>query len=421
MPREGDARRRGVVGTGAAYGGVMLRTLRRYQLVTDISVAAVFFWVQFATVFTLTSGWFESVVLLLFSIALGMRRLSPGLALGVAWLAAVAQMAASIDAPKFHDLAVLAVLFATGSYGGRALRWVGLASAVAGSFIAAIYIVVRTGLVDGIGQAMSGSGATLFSELPRVLSSSFLYFFGLLAVLGLSWTLGLLARTMRRARESRNAQVTAEQDVVVEQERNRIARDMHDVVAHSLAVVIAQADGARYARDTDPGVVDEALATISSTAREALGDVRILLSQLRHNQGDSPQPVLADLDRLVEQMRSSGLVISREATGRPLALATGQQLAVYRIVQEALTNALRHGDTSREVRLEFRWHPDALTVTVSSALPDDGVVAANPTGHGIAGMRERAALFGGRFSAHAVDGRWLVSATLPVMDAGVAR
>lgn len=399
----------------------MIRTLRRYQLVTDISVAAVFFWVQFPTLFTLGSGWVGSVVLLLFSCALGLRRLSPGLALGVAWLAAVVHMAAALDAPQYYDLAVLAVLFATACYGGRVVRWLGLASAVFGSIVAAAYLVVRNDIAGGVAQAVSGSGATLFSEIPYLLPSSLVFFFGCLAVLGLSWTLGLLARTMQRARASGAAQVTAEQDVVVEQERNRIARDMHDIVAHSLAVVIAQADGARYARETDPGVVDEALATISSTAREALGDVRILLSQLRHNQGDSPQPVLADLDRLVEQMRSSGLVISREATGQPLALATGQQLAVYRIVQEALTNALRHGDTSREVRLEFHWHPDALTVTVSSAMPDDGLGAVNPTGHGIAGMRERAALFGGEFSARAVDGRWVVSATLPVPVAGVAR
>ncbi|TXN32856.1 sensor histidine kinase [Lacisediminihabitans profunda] len=398
----------------------MIRTLRRYQLVTDISVAAAFFLVQVLFVLHIGEGWAGIVALLFFSSALGLRRLSPGLALGIAWPAAVVQMAAALDAPQFYDLAVLAVLFTTACYGGRVVRWLGLASAVLGSIVAAAYLVLRNGIAGSVAGAVSGSGANLFAEIPRLLASSLVFFFGCLAVLGLSWTLGLLARTMQRARASRAAQVTAEQDVVVEQERNRIARDMHDVVAHSLAVVIAQADGARYARETDPGVVDEALATISSTAREALGDVRILLSQMRHNQGDSPQPALADLDRLVEQMRSSGLIVSREATGRPLALATGQQLAVYRIVQEALTNALRHGDTSREVRLEFRWRPDALEVTVSSALPDDGLGAVNPTGHGIAGMRERAALFGGTFVAHAVDGRWLVSATLPVPPAGAA-
>ncbi|WP_394769903.1 sensor histidine kinase [Lacisediminihabitans sp.] len=399
----------------------MIRTLRRYQLVTDISVAVVFFWVQFPAVFTLGTGWPGSVALTFFSAALAFRRLSPGPALGVAWLGAVVHMAAGIDAPQTYDLAVLAVLFTTACYGGRVVRWLGLASAAVGSIIAAAYIVVRSGIAGSVADVVSGSGVSLFSYLPQLLARSLVIFFGCLAVLGLSWTLGLLARTMQRARASRNAQVIAEQDVVVEQERNRIARDMHDVVAHSLAVVIAQADGARYAREADPGVVDEALATISSTAREALGDVRILLSQLRHNQGDSPQPVLADLDRLVEQMRSSGLIISREATGQPLALATGQQLAVYRIVQEALTNALRHGDTSREVRLEFHWRPDALEVTVSSALREDGLGAANPTGHGIAGMRERAALFGGEFGAHAIDGRWVVSATLLVPPAAAVR
>ncbi|WP_316313707.1 sensor histidine kinase, partial [Clavibacter michiganensis] len=144
------------------------------------------------------------------------------------------------------------------------------------------------------------------------------------------------------------------QDVVVEQERNRIARDMHDVVAHSLAVVIAQADGARYARLVDPEAADEALRTISTTARQALGDVRILLAQLRHSEDDAPQPELKELSDLIDQMRSTGLTIEFVETGQPGEFGTGQQLAVYRIVQEALTNVLRHGDVGHVPRAAGR-------------------------------------------------------------------
>src|SRR5690606_25299861 len=139
----------------------------------------------------------------------------------------------------------------------------------------------------------------------------YVFFLGgaFVAMFGLSWTLGLLARTRRTARESRQAQERAEfeeaqarQDVIVEQERNRIARDMHDVVAHSLAVVIAQADGARYAQASDPDATSAALTTISNTAQEPLSHVRILLGQFRHRHGGSLQPVRDDRDRLIEQM-----------------------------------------------------------------------------------------------------------------------
>ena len=391
----------------------MFRTLRRHQVVSDLSIAAAFLLVQFAAQFTTSTGWVSALLLLVFSAALALRRLSPGLALGGAWLGAILQMAFALEAPQPFDLAVLAILFAAASYGGSVLRWVGLASAILGSFIATFYIVLFNGGRNPLGVNLS--------SLPSMLWSGVLLFFGCLATLGLSWTLGLLARAVRRSRQSREAQVVAERDVIVEQERNRIARDMHDVVAHSLAVVIAQADGARYARQSDPNAVDVALATISTTAREALGDVRILLGQLRHTQGETPQPMLVDLDALVDQLRSSGLVVSRETVGEDRPLGTAKQLAVYRIAQEALTNALRHGDTEQEVRLIFAWKVDALRLIISSAISDPlGAEEANPGGHGLAGMRERSILVGGTFSAGVVDGRWIVTAIIPLSLEAVA-
>jgi signal transduction histidine kinase len=199
---------------------------------------------------------------------------------------------------------------------------------------------------------------------------------------------------------------------------------MHDVVAHSLAVVVAQADGARYAARTDPAAAEEALRTIAATAREALGDVRVLLAQLRYSQEDGPQPTMHDLDHLLEQLRASGLRLVRDDEGAPLPLGTSQQIAVYRIVQESLTNALRHADVAHEVLVRFSWTSHGLELAVVSRLPEvkprTGMipVAGPVTGHGIAGMTERAALSGGWLRAGPDDGRFVVTAWLPYQPTG---
>jgi len=383
----------------SAYGGVMFRPISRSQLVVDLVAAGVFALFGWLGVQRSDTGASDLVVLVGFAAALALRRLSPGLALGVAWAAAILQMATSAITPTVSDLAVLGVLYATAAYGGRVVRWAGLASAGVGALVASGYLVL-------VPQWNGGTSGTV-DEVTRAFLTSFV---GLLALLGLSWTLGQLARIYRRARDSRRAQIAAEQEVITEQERNRIARDMHDVVAHSLAVVIAQADGARYARASDPAAVDTALTTIAATAREALGDVRVLLSQLRHSEGESPQPALDDLDRLVEQLRDSGLTIERTSSGPPHPLPAGQQLAVFRIVQEALTNALRHGDAVSPVTLDFAWTDQDVIVTVANALRSGSVQG--PGGHGLAGLRERATLAGGSVTAGPDGRRWVVRARL---------
>ena len=147
-----------------------------------------------------------------------------------------------------------------------------------------------------------------------------------IAVLVLAWTAGLLVRSVRDSREMRRREELANRErelveyrYVVEQERNRIARDMHDVVAHSLAVVIAQADGARFAARTRPEAAAGGLDTIAGVARGALGDVRVLLAELRHDETDAPQPVLDDLDGLLERVRAAGLDVRFTETGERLA------------------------------------------------------------------------------------------------------
>ena len=295
-------------------------------------------------------------------IALIPRRFSPILALGIAWVVCLTQVLIDIP-PNASNLAVLAILYATAAYGTPAVRWIGFASTFVGAFVVAASIALPRVLDDLVVGDVSN-----VLNLGNALAAALLVFFATLVAFLLSWTSGLLVSTWLRARDSRRAALLAEQEVAAEQERTRIARDMHDVVAHSLAVVVAQADGARYIASKDPAATEAALVTISATAREALSDVRVLLAQLRHSQGDGPQRTLVDLERLFEQLRAAGLTIAEEASGEPLPLGTAQQLAVYRIVQESLTNALRHADVREPVTVHFGWTPHGLNLAVASAL-----------------------------------------------------
>ena len=394
----------------------MLRTLTRNQLTADLTVAGVFF-----LLFGLAGGGLDlprMLVALGMAAALALRRLSPEIALAAAWVTSLLQVLATVS-PQPSNLAILAVLYATSAYGGVAVRWIGFASAFVGAAVITVSQMIPA-FTDATSNGLSIS--SIFASRGLLVGALAILVSSLVAFL-LSWTVGMLVRTRRRARDSRRVAEVATQEVVAEQERTRIARDMHDVVAHSLAVVVAQADGARYLGTTDPAATDAALATIATTAREALSDVRVLLAQLRHSQEDGPQPTLVDLDRLLEQLRASGLTIARQVTGTPLPLGVAQQLAVYRIVQESLTNALRHADAADDVVLHFGWTAHGLDLTISSTLLPPArpsrarkvpVEEAPPApGHGIAGMTERAALVGGHLSAAPTGARFVVHAWLP--------
>jgi signal transduction histidine kinase len=340
---------------------------------------------------------------LLMAVALALRRVSPGLALAVAWIAAVLQMLLG-HPPIAADIAVFAVLYTTAAYGSRIVFWCGFASSIVGAIVITGYLFV---VPDFAGGRLS------LSTLPLALAVLVAAGFALM----LSWTIGALVRTALRARENRAAQVRAEAEAATEQERVRIARDMHDVVAHSLAVVIAQADGARYAAAADPAAATEALATISTTARAALADVRLLLTQLRHSQSPGPQPMLADLEELYAQVRAAGVELRVDVDPAPtVEPSAAVQLALYRILQEALTNALRHGDGG-PVTVRLAWLP-----TVWRGGPGvefavrNGVKPGNrppETGHGLMGMGERANLAGGRLDAAEADGDFVVTGILP--------
>ncbi|ROS62146.1 signal transduction histidine kinase [Frigoribacterium sp. PhB160] len=414
------------------------RRLAPYQVVVDLAAAGLLGLVAVAFG---DGGGAASLVVLGMMAALALRRAAPGLALTVAWVVAVGEMLALVS-PGVSNLAVCVVLYTVAAYGSDVAKWCGLASVVVGAAVGTFY-------VSTVQTTLFGIDYNIYSlqDLVRIALQLGITFLGFLALLGLPWAAGLLARTRSSARLSREAQLVAERetaraenevarvereaaraerDIAVEQERNRIARDMHDVVAHSLAVVIAQADGARYAARADPATVDSALVTIASTAREALGDVRVLLGQLRHSQGEAPQPALGDLDRLLDQMRASGLDVVRREQGVVQQLGTNRQLAVFRIVQESLTNVLRHGAAGQPVDLLFDWQYDALHVVVTNIVrpptePLDVRVAAElggsdrRGGHGLDGMRERATLAGGSLTTQNADGRFVVHAIVPTL------
>lgn len=209
------------------------------------------------------------------------------------------------------------------------------------------------------------------------------------------------------------------------EERTRIAREMHDVVAHSLSVMVTLSEGAARKQSTEPDRAGTAMRQVSTTGRQALDEMRRLLGVLRTGDAmDSrqPQPGFAQLDGLLDQVRATGLAATLTVTGTPATMPPGLELTVYRVVQEALTNALKHADGLTRVSVAIAHGPDLVTVDVhdnGTSRPKAGALA----GHGLAGMRERAAVYDGTVSAGPQpDGGWRVHVDLPVpTDARVAQ
>lgn len=232
----------------------------------------------------------------------------------------------------------------------------------------------------------------------------------MLLQVAIAWVLGESNRRWAQ-RAERLAEEAAQ---AVARERVRIARELHDVVAHHMSVISLQAGLAEYVLDTDLSTARGALATVSGTSREALAEMRRLLAVLRVDQNESclqPQPGLADLDELVERTRATGLPVELVVTGRARALAPGPDLCAYRVAQESLTNVLKHAGPAR-ARVELDYGELTLTLAVT----DDGhPAAAEPAGsHGIRGMRERAELYGGQLAAGPTGCGFAVRLLLPI-------
>ena len=258
-------------------------------------------------------------------------------------------------------------------------------------------------------------------DATGALGSTYLFF-------GLAWVIGDNIRVRRAYTaqlEQRAVELEREREEkavqAVAQERGRIARELHDVVAHHVSVMVVQAGGARRILDKDPALARDALAAVEEAGRTALAEMRHMLEVLRADEaGMGPQPGLIDLDRLVGQVREAGLPVETRVEGTERSLPAGMDLAAYRIIQEALTNAVKHaGKASATVRV--RYEPEALDIEIA----DDGRGAAAPLlagvvegGHGLIGMRERVALYGGELETGPVfPGGYRVHARFPLEPA----
>jgi signal transduction histidine kinase len=250
-----------------------------------------------------------------------------------------------------------------------------------------------------------------------------------------AWLLGDMTRWRRsyyRELEERAARLERERDaqaqIAAAAERARIARELHDVVAHNVSVMVVQADGASYAISSSPDRAREALAAISATGRQALAEMRSLLGVLRSasdsSAGDgaelAPQPGIEQLSGLLAQARATGLPVSFTVEGVPRQLPRGTALTAYRVVQESLTNARKHGGAGVTATVTLRFCENEVAIIVT----DDGTASpkeGDGQGHGLIGMRERVELFGGTASAGPKPGGgYRVFVRLPVRLTGVA-
>ncbi len=248
-------------------------------------------------------------------------------------------------------------------------------------------------------------------------TAEFWLFWGLIVLLtvltvALMWLTGRYSLRRDQAVEA----LAARAELATVSERNRIARELHDIVAHSLTVVIAQADGGRYAGRKDPDKAIEALDTIAARGRSALTQMRELLSVL-HEDAPSPRstsvtPGVAGVPDLVADAKRSGVQVQLKVIGEPRQLDEVRDLSVYRIVQESLTNVLKHaGAVPAQVRLE--WEPARVFISVDNAPGDEQLEG---SGRGLTGIRQRVAIHGGtaKWGASAVyPGGWNVTATVP--------
>jgi signal transduction histidine kinase len=311
--------------------------------------------------------------------------------------------------PDPADVSIVILLYTLAAYKPRRISVTGLAVCLAGSAAA----IARWGTPSRL------------TWLEWVLTGSIIFAGPSL----IAWVLGDSMR-YRRAYyanlEDRAARLEAERDaqaqIAAAAERARIARELHDVVAHNVSVMVVQADGASYTLDTDPGRAREALGAIASTGRQALAEMRRLLGVLRRDEdatdpGRAPLPGIGQLGELLEQTRAAGLPVTLTVEGVPQPLPDGAALAAYRIVQESLTNTRKHGGPLPTAQVMLRYLEDALVLRIT----DDGpgpAASADGGGHGLTGMRERVAIYGGWVQAGPrAGGGFQVTARLPFATA----
>ncbi|MGW0701933.1 sensor histidine kinase [Streptomyces sp. NPDC002867] len=352
-------------------------------------------------------------VVLVLSVVVALRRRMPEKMLVLAALAGVAQLVLDVEVNP-ADFAMMVIIYTVAAHDGP--RWASRLALVGGLSAATLAQIRWPAEEQGtLGRIF----VTVVMSLP----------------FALAWVLGDSIRTRRayfaqleeratRLEKEREAQAK----VAVAAERARIARELHDVVAHNVSVMVVQADGAAYVLDAAPDQAKQALETISSTGRQALAEMRRLLGVLRT--GDAPesgeyvpQPDVEQIQELVEQVRAAGLTVDFKIEGTPRPLPSGVELTAYRIVQEALTNTRKHGGPEAGASVRLVYFDDGLGLLVeddgrgsSHELYEDG--GADGRGHGLIGMRERVGMVGGTLDAGPrPGGGFRISALLPLKPA----
>jgi signal transduction histidine kinase len=315
--------------------------------------------------------------------------------------------------PFGSDLAVIVLLYTLAAYRPRRISAIGLAICLAGSAIA----IAKWAPEHTIHSLYTlGETAAVFAG-PALLA----------------WLIGdsmQWRRSYYRGLEERAARLERERDaqaqIAVAAERARIARELHDVVAHNVSVMVVQADGAAFALETSPEKARQALTAISRTGRQALAEMRSLLGVLRSADDEgaelAPQPGVEQLAGLLEHTRAAGVPVSFTVEGVPRPLPPGAALTAYRIVQESLTNVRKHGGPAAAAAVTLRFCEDQVVIKVTddgragsargaarARTPGDGL------GHGLIGMHERVEVYGGTVTAGPrPGGGWRVTATLPL-------
>lgn len=311
--------------------------------------------------------------------------------------------------------------FAAGVVGNAAMAlgfWFGLDTQVFGTTIAWFCVVYGLTVWTTTREFVVGLVAVAVLDLvpldgaPRNEGSSVL--FGVVTIVVMLLVRRVLGDRDRRLRLAERERDVATREAVVE-ERARIARELHDAIAHNVSMMVVQAGAERRVLDAEQSSTREVLESVEQIGRGALTEMRRLVGMLRADDDDplAPQPGVGDLPRLVSQVREAGLPVELEIEGEPRELPVGLELSAYRIVQEALTNALKHaGEAHATVRV--RYLADSLELEIVDDGPGAPASAAGG-GHGLVGMRERVALYGGRFeAARRPAGGFTVRALLPI-------
>ncbi len=355
-------------------------------------------------------------VVLATAIAVGLCRVAPGVGIALTWASLVVQVLAGSTLLATQVL-VLIVAFGAARWGRAPTVWIAAASIPIASAVVVLFSALRIvdlpPIISSIADLMRDVGASL--DLTGLFAAALIG----IALLGIPWMAGYSLRVAERARtrtieaegevvQAREEQDRARETAMLRAEQARLARDVHDVVGHSLAVILAQAEAGQY-RGTK-AELQQTLVTIADSARASLGEIRRVLSATH---GDDV--IVPDLDALIESASASHPGVVAFERGEPRELPPALRSTAYRVLQEMLTNAYRHGDRERALEIHREWDVDAaapgLTIEVRNGILDPS--APEHEGRGLTGMRERIAGVDGRLIVQRVGDTFTITAWIP--------